>query len=165
MKVRNSPASKAPPIFRYWELSITFWQGRSDWISYAIHIVGPGTSFAISAFVRLAILLISIEVRSCSTPTTMLDGEKNHLPLSRNLVAFVYGIGTSLVVSSNPWIWAIDLGNSSITSVFPASKMDVGWKRNECESVSESTSNEEAFGRCSIGSTLASAFAYFGLGP
>ena len=99
--MRNSPASKAPPIFRYWELSITFWQGRSDWISYAIHIVGPGTSFAISAFVRLAILLISIEVRSCSTPTTMLDGEKNHLPLSRNLVAFVDGIGSSLVVSSN----------------------------------------------------------------
>ena len=92
-----------PPSLRPYFLSSipTFWYCRSDRIRDAIDIVSPGTSLAISAFVRLAILLISIEVRSCSTPTTMLDGEKNHLPLSRNLVAFVDGIGSSLVVSSN----------------------------------------------------------------
>ena len=82
----------------------TFDHSRSDWIRDAIDIVSPGTSFASSALVRAAISFISIEVRSCSAPTTMLDGEKDHLPFSRNLVAFVDGIGTSLVVSSNPWV-------------------------------------------------------------
>ena len=117
-----------PPWLRPYFLSgiPTFWYCRSDRIRDAIDIVSPGTSLAISAFVGVSILPVALHVRSSSAPTTMLDGEKNHLPFSCNLVAFVDGIGTSLVVSSNPWVRAIDLGNSSIASVFPASKMDVG---------------------------------------
>ena len=121
---RILPPPSGPPNFLS---SIpTFWYYRSDRIRDAIDIVSPGTSFASSALVRAAISFISIEVRSSSAPTTMLDGEQNHLPFPCNLVAFVDGIDTSLVVSSNPWVGAIDLGNSSVASVSPASKMDVG---------------------------------------
>ena len=93
-----------PLASRCFKCQYTFYHSRSDWIRDAIDIVSPGTSLAISALVGLAILLKSIEVRSSSAPTTMLDGEKDHLPLSRNLVAFIDGIGTSLVVSSNSWV-------------------------------------------------------------
>ena len=97
-----APRSKSPGVWFVQLRDIpTFWKGWSDWIRYPVHIVGPGTSFAISALVRPAILLISLEVRSCSTPATMLDGEKNHLPFSGNLIAFVDGIGSSLVGSTD----------------------------------------------------------------
>ena len=82
-------------------MSVTFWQGRSDWISNPIHIVGPWTSFAISALVGLAISQVSLEVGSCSTPTTILDSKQYHFPLSRNLEASVDGIVSSFVVSTN----------------------------------------------------------------
>ena len=82
-------------------MSVTFWQGRSDRISDSIHIVGPWTSFAISALVGLAISQVSLEVGSCGTPTTILDSKQYHFPLSRNLEASVDGIVSSFVVSTN----------------------------------------------------------------
>ena len=99
--MRNSPCIKSAADIKGRELLVTFWQGRSDWISDSIHIVGPWTSFAISALVGLAISQVSLEVGSSSTPATILDSKKNHLPLSRNLEASVDGIVSSFVVSSN----------------------------------------------------------------
>ena len=91
------------PLLRPYSLSSipTFWYCRSYRIRDAIDIVSPGTSLAISAFVGVSILPVALHVRSSSAPTTMLDGEKNHLPFSGNLVAFVDGIGSSLVGSSD----------------------------------------------------------------
>ena len=83
---------------------LTFRKCRSDWsdrIPDAIDIVSPGTSLAISALVGLAISQVSLEVGSCSTPTTILDSKKYHFPLSRNLEASVDGIVSSFVVSTN----------------------------------------------------------------
>ena len=98
---------------------------RSDRIPDAIDIVSPGTSLAISALARLSIFLITIQVSSCSTPTTVLDSEEDQFPLSRNLEAFVDGISSSLVVTSDSWVRAFDLGNSSVSCVPPAAEMDV----------------------------------------
>ena len=103
----------------------TFGECRSDWIRDAIDIVSPGTSLAISALARLAIFLITIQVNSCGTPTTILDSKEDHLPLSSDLEAFVDGISSSLVVSSDFRVGAFDLGNSSVTCVPPTAKMDV----------------------------------------
>ena len=107
---------------------LTFRKCRSDWsdrIPNAIDIVSPGTSLAISALARLAIFLITIQVPSCSTPTTILHGEEDQFPLSSDLEAFVYGISSSLVVSSDSRVRAFDLGNSSVTCVPPTAEMDV----------------------------------------
>ena len=109
---------------------VTFWKrrsndDRSDGIRDAIDIVGPGTSLAIFALVRLAIFLKSIQVTSSSTPTTILNSEEDHFPLSGDLEAFVDGISTSLVVSSDSCIRAFDLGNSSVTCVPPTAEMGV----------------------------------------
>ena len=98
---------------------------RSNRICDAIDIVSPGTSLAISALVRLAIFLEAIHVSCSSTPTTMLDSEDDHFPLSGDLEAFVDGICSLLVVSSNSWIRTIDLGYSSVTCVPPAAEMGV----------------------------------------
>ena len=116
-----------PPSLRPYFLSSipTFWYCRSDRIRDAIDIVSPGTSLAISALARLAILLISIQVTSSCTPTTILDSEEDHFPLSSNLEAFVDGISSSLVVASDSWVRAFDLGNSSVSCVPPTAEMDV----------------------------------------
>ena len=104
---------------------LTFGERRSDRIRNAIDIVSPGTSLAISALSRLAIFPITIQVASCGTPTTILDSKEDLFPLSSDLEAFVDGIYSSLVVSSNSGVRAIDLGNSSVTCVPPAAEMDV----------------------------------------
>ena len=98
---------------------------RSDRIPDAIDIVSPGTSLAISALARLAIFLITIQITSSCTPTTILDSEEDHFPLSSNLEAFVDGISSSLVVTSDSWVRAFDLGNSSVSCVPPTAEMDV----------------------------------------
>ena len=103
----------------------TFGLSRSDRIRDAIDIVSPGTSLAISALARLSIFLITIQVSSCSTPTTVLDSEEDQFPLSRNLEAFVDGISSSLVVSSDFRVRAFDLGYSSVSCVPPTAEMDV----------------------------------------
>ena len=103
----------------------TFGECRSDWIRDAIDIVSPGTSLAISALARLAIFLITIQVDSCGTPTTILDSKEDHFPLSSDLEAFVDGISSSLVVSSDFRVGAFDLGNSSVSCVPPTAEMDV----------------------------------------
>ena len=97
----------------------------SDWIPDAIDIVSPGTSLAISALARLAIFLVTIQVPSSCTPTTILDSEEDHFPLSSNLEAFVDGISSSLVVTSESWVRAFDLRNSSVSCVPPTAEMDV----------------------------------------
>ena len=107
---------------------LTFRKCRSDWsdrIPDAIDIVSPGTSLAISALARLAIFLITIQITSSCTPTTILDSEEDHFPLSSNLEAFDDGISSSLVVSSDSWVRAFDLGNSSVTCIPPAAEMDI----------------------------------------
>ena len=111
---------------------LTFRKCRSDWsdrISDAIHIVSPGTTLAISTLARLAIFLISIQVSRSGTPTTILDCKEDHFPLSSDLEAFVYGISSSLVVSSDSRVGAFDLGNSSVTCIPPAAEMDIAYKK------------------------------------
>ena len=85
-------------------VQLTFRKCRSDWsdrIPDAIDIVSPGTSLAISALARLSIFLVTIQITSSCTPTTILDSEEDHFPLSSNLEASVDGISSSLVVSSD----------------------------------------------------------------
>ena len=111
---------------------LTFRKCRSDWsdrIPDAIDIVSPGTSLAISALARLAIFLITIQITSSCTPTTILDSEEDHFPLSSDLEAFVYGISSSLVVSSDSRVGTFDLGNSSVTCIPPAAEMDIAYKK------------------------------------
>ena len=104
----------------------TFRERRSDRVRDTVDIVSPRTSLAVSAFVRLAVSPVSVQVTSSSAPTLVLDSEDDHFPLSSHLVAFVDGVSTSLVVSSDSRVRAVDLGNSPASSVFPASKMGVG---------------------------------------
>ena len=104
---------------------ITFGECRSDWIRDAIDIVSPGTSLAISALARLAIFLKTIQVASCGTPASILDSKEDQFPLSSDLEAFVDGIYSSLVVSSDSRVGSFDLGNSSVTCVPPTAEMDV----------------------------------------
>ena len=104
---------------------LTFGERRSDRIRNAIDIVSPGTSLAIFAFARLAIFLITIQVASCGTPATILDSKEDQFPLSSDLEAFVDGISSSLVVSSDCRVGNFDLGNSSITCVPPTAEMGV----------------------------------------
>ena len=125
IKVEGSLCNNCTIYLKGWNCHFTSRQGRSEWIRDAIDIVGPGTSFAISTLVGTAIFLVSIEVASSSTPTSILDGEKNHLPFSCNLVALIDSIASSFVVSSDSRIRAIYLGNCSSASVFPAAEMDV----------------------------------------
>ena len=73
--MRNSPCIKSAADIKGRELLVTFWQGRSDWIGDSIHIVGPWTSFAISALVGLA-------KREKYETKSILRGEGTFLTLS-----------------------------------------------------------------------------------
>ena len=64
----------------YYKGHFTFGECRSDGIRDAIDIVSPGTSLAIFALARLAILLITIQVTSSGTPATILDCKEDLFP-------------------------------------------------------------------------------------
>ena len=103
----------------------TFRDCRSDRVRDTVDIVSPRTSFAVFAVASLAIFAVSVKISSSSAPTSVLYGEDDHFPLSRNLVALVDRVTTSHVVATDSGIGTFDLGNSTSGSIFPASKMGV----------------------------------------
>ena len=106
-------------------LTLRFRGCRLEWVRDSVYIVSPWSTFAILASVRFSVFLVSDESFGSSTPALMLDSEDHHVPFTSDLVALVDRISTSPVVSSDPCVRAIDLWYSTLTSVLPASKMDV----------------------------------------
>ena len=103
----------------------TFRKCRSDRVRDSVHVVSPGTTFTVLAVASLAVFSVSVQVASSSAPTSVLNCEDNHFPLSGDLVALVDGITSSHVVASDSGVGTFDLGYSTSSSVFPASKMGV----------------------------------------
>ena len=103
----------------------TFRDSRSDRVCDTVDVVSPRTSFAVLAVASLAIFSVSVQVASSSAPTSVLNCEDNHFPLSGDLVALVDGITSSHVVASDSGVGTFDLGYNTSGSVFPASKMGV----------------------------------------
>ena len=109
----------------------TFRKCRFDRVRDSVHVVSPGTTFAVLAVASLAVFAVSIEIRCSCAPTTVLDSEDDHFPLPGDLVALVDRISSSHVVSTDCRVRTFDLGYSTTGSVFPASEMGVGWKRDD----------------------------------
>ena len=103
----------------------TFRERRSDRVRDTVDIVSPRTSFAVLAVASLAIFSVSVQVASSSAPTSVLNCEDDHFPLSGDLVALVDGITSSYVVATDSGVGSFDLGDSTSGSIFPASKMGV----------------------------------------
>ena len=117
IKIRDSRnATRCRPTFRYC---------RFDRVRNSVYIVSPGTSFAILAVASLAILAVSVEIRSSCTPTTILDSEYDHFPLSGHLIALVDRVCSTTVASTDSRVRTFDLGYSTTGSVLPASEMGV----------------------------------------
>ena len=90
-----------------------------------VYIVGPWSTFAISAVGCPTISSISIKVLCSCTPTTMLNSEEYHVSLTSNSVAFVNCVFSLSVVASEKWVRTIHLGYSSVSFVFPTAKCGV----------------------------------------
>ena len=106
--------------------SPTFRYCRSDRVRDSVHVVSPGTTFAVLAVASLAVFAVSVEIRCSCAPSTVLDSEDDHFPLPGDLVALVDSICSCTVASTDSRVGTFDLGYSTTGSVFPASKMGVG---------------------------------------